>query len=342
MGLAPLERTRLMSHRSCAGRRRLIWAIAAGFAGCAHACAQAESEAPRSDLIVVQGAGGATEYETAFAEWSEAWRQSAQGNEMQLHAIGPGTSEVPDRDVLHETLTRLSQQPSRPLWLVLIGHGTFFQGDAKFNLTGQDVSAEELAEWLRPLDRPVAVINCASCSAPFIDRLSGPDRVVVTATRSGAEMNYARFGQYLAEAIGSERTDIDHDGTISLLEVFLSASSRTQSFYRDEGRLATEHALLDDNGDRMGTSAEFFRGIYVTGQPQGTAAVDGLKAHQWTVARLADAPQLSAEQLKRRDELESSINALRQRKEEMAEDDYYQQLEPHLIELARLYGQAAD
>lgn len=326
-----------MTHRACARRVLLLGAVAVILLRSANAPLRADNTMPRGDLIVLQGAGGATEYETAFARWAEAWRQVAEGNDMALHAIGPGTSEVSDREVLHETLTRLAPQPARPLWLVLIGHGTFFQGNAKFNLAGQDVSAEELAEWLRALDRPVAVINCASCSAPFIDLLSGPDRVVVTATRSGSELNYARFGLYLAEAIRSERTDIDHDGTISLLEAFLTASNRTQSFYRDEGRLATEHALLDDNGDRMGTSADFFRGIHVTGQPQGTGAVDGLRAHQWMIARLGDVPQLSPEQLKRRDELEASINALRQRKGEMAEDDYYEQLEPQLIELARLY-----
>jgi hypothetical protein len=304
---------------------------------CAGSSTLAGSDNERGDLIVVQGAGGEGQYEAAFAEWAAVWRQVAADNVLKLHAIGPGTAEVADREVLHETLTRLAAQPERPLWLVLIGHGTYFQNHAKFNLAGPDISADELAEWLQPLRRPTAVVNCASCSAPFLDRLSGPERVVITATRSGAEHNYARFGQYLAEAIQSEGTDIDHDGAVSLLEAFLTASNRTQAFYQDEGRLATEHALLDDNGDRTGTSADFFRGIHVTGQPEGTAAVDGVKAHQWMLARISDLPLLPPEKLQRRDELEAAISALRQSKVTMKEEEYFQQLEVHLVELARLY-----
>ena len=43
------------------------------------------------------------------------------------------------------------------------------------------------------------MINCASASGPFINRLSGPNRVVIVATKSGFEMNFSRFGEYLAE-----------------------------------------------------------------------------------------------------------------------------------------------
>ena len=62
-----------------------------------------------------------------------------------------------------------------PLWLVLIGHGTFDGHTAKFNLRGPDVSATDLAEWLAEMKRPLAVINCASSSSPFINRLAGVD-----------------------------------------------------------------------------------------------------------------------------------------------------------------------
>ena len=50
--------------------------------------------------------------------------------------------------------------------------------------------------------RPLAVINCASASAPFINRLAGENRVVITATKSGDEQNFARFGQYI---VGRDR-----------------------------------------------------------------------------------------------------------------------------------------
>ena len=77
--------------------------------------------------------------------------------------------------------------------------------------------------------------------------------MVVTATKSGNETNFAHFGQYLAEAITDPHADLDKDGQISLLEAFLTASKGVDEHYRTRSQLATEHALLDDNGDQLGT-----------------------------------------------------------------------------------------
>ena len=136
---------------------------------------------------------------------------------------------------------------------MVIGHGTFDGKEAKFNLRGPDLSAADLAEWLKPFRRPVAVINCASASSPFINKLSATNRVIIAATRSGYEQNYARFGEYISSAVADPQADLDKDGQTSLLEAFLMASRRVAEFYNTEGRLATEHALLDDNGDGLGT-----------------------------------------------------------------------------------------
>ena len=301
----------------------------------------AAEQAPRADLILVQGAGGESQYEIAFGQWCQSWQEVATSVPLNVHRLGPGhDAAVTDRELLQQTLRELANESERPLWIVLIGHGTYFQDQAKFNLRGPDVSANDLAEWLAPLKRPVAIIVCASCSGTFIDRLSAPNRVIVTATRSGAEQNYARFGQYLAEAIQLGVADIDHDGAISLLEAFLTAARKTQTFYDDEGRLATEHALLDDNGDRSGTSADFFRGIRVTAQPEGDHDVDGPRAHQWMLTRVTDQPALPPEKQTQRDQLEAAIEALRGRKADINEEQYYQQLEDYLVKLARLYANA--
>jgi hypothetical protein len=73
------------------------------------------------------------------------------------------------------------------------------------------VSDLELAGWLAPIKRTVVLLDCASASGPFLSRLSAENRVVVTATKSGHELNFARFGQYLAEAIDDPRADLDKD-----------------------------------------------------------------------------------------------------------------------------------
>jgi hypothetical protein len=291
---------------------------------------------PEADLVLIQGAGGESQYETAFGQWCQIWQATGASLSMAVHVIGPGGAELTDRERLRQTLQHLVGQNQRPLWMVYVGHGTYFQGQGKLNLTGPDVTADELAEWLQPLEQPVAIILCSSCSGAFLDRLSAPHRVIVTATRSGAEQNYSRFGQYLAEALQGQAADVDHDGAVSLLEAFLLAGRRTQAFYDTEGRLATEHALLDDNGDRSGTPADFFRGIRVVKSPSDDRAVDGLRAHQWMLSRDSDQPQLTPAQQAERDELETAIEALRQQRSALSDDQYYAQLEDYLVRLAKL------
>jgi hypothetical protein len=229
------------------------------------------------------------------------------------------------------------RESSDELWIVLIGHGTYDGREAKFNLRGPDLSATELAEWLKPFSRPLALIDCASSSAPFLTKLSAPGRVIVTATRSGFELNYARFGQYLSEAIGNPEADLDKDGQTSLLEAFIFASNRVAEFYKSQGRLATEHALIDDNGDGLGTPADWFRGIRAVKKAKEGATVDGLRAHQFHLVRSEFEQKLPPEVRARRNELELSIAKLRDQKPKMPEDDYYRELERLLLQIARLY-----
>jgi hypothetical protein len=239
---------------------------------------------------------------------------------------------------LRSILAEKSAKPGRePLWIVLIGHGTYDGREAKFNLRGPDVTDLELADWLKPLKRPVAVLNCASASGPFLNRLSGPDRVIVTATRSGHEQNYARFGQYLAEAIADPRADLDKDGQVSLLEAYLTAGGRVEESYRAQSQLATEHALLDDNGDQLGTPADWFRGVRATRRAKDGAPLDGIRANQFGLIPSDRERNLPAEIRQKRDQLELAIAALRDEKDKLAADAYYDRLEPLMVELAKLY-----
>ncbi|MCA9111178.1 MAG: hypothetical protein KDA52_14595, partial [Planctomycetaceae bacterium] len=201
-------------------------------------------------------------------------------------------------------------------------------------------SAKELAEWLDQVSRPLAIVNCASASSPFVDRLSQPGRVVITATRSGSEVNFTRFGGFFAKAIGDLAADLDKDGQVSLLEAFLTASRQTTADYEGLGQLVTEHALLDDTGDARGTTADFFEGIRPVKIPEGGETLDGHVAHQWYLIP-SDEERRFPDQLRpRRDELELEIARLRDRKSEMEDDGYYSSLELLLVELARLYEQA--
>jgi len=294
----------------------------------------------RPTVLIVVGTPGTPDYGVAFRRWADLWqaaagKASAESVRIGLDADPKGT----DRDRLRATLAEQASVAGRgPLWVVLIGHGSFDGREAKFNLRGPDVTDAEFAEWLAPIHRPLAILDCASASGTFLNRLSGGDRVVVTATRSGSEQNYSRFGQYLAESIADPAADLDKDGQVSLLEAYLTASNRVAEFYKSKSRLATEHALLDDNGDKLGTPADWFRGVRATRRAKDGATPDGVRAHQFCLVPNARERALSPEARVRRDKLEVALAALREEKPKLAEDEYYRRLEAIMVELARIYA----
>ncbi len=293
-------------------------------------------------VVVVIGASGGDEFEAGFIQQASLWKETAVragSNHIEIGREGePG--ERADLDRLLQVLSAEPKDGAGEFWLVLIGHGTFDGREAKFNLRGLDLGATDLAVELQAFQRPVAVINTTSASAPFINALSAPGRVIVTATRSGNEINFTRFGQHMAEVIGDPAADLDKDGQVSLLEAFLVASHRVGEFYESEGRLATEHALIEDNSDGLGTPAEWFRGVRAVRRAQSGAAPDGVRAHQFHLIRSEAEQRLSPEIRARRDRIELEIARLRDVKTERYIDDYYRELEALLLELAKLYDQA--
>ena len=331
--------------------RRLAGLLLGAAAFVAALCATAQAVRPwrtpqgqrpeSQTVIVVVGAGGAEQFAEQFAQWAGLWEKACAKGGAKFIGVGLGNLEAQsDRQKLQKVLADESGQTDSALWLVLIGHGTFDGRAAKFNLRGPDFSADDLAEWLEPIRRPTAVINSASSSSPFLSALSAPGRVVITATKSGFEQNYARFAGYMAEAIIDPQADLDKDGRTSLLEAFLTASHRTSEFYSSAGRLATEHALLDDNGDGLGTRADWFRGIKPVQRAAEGADLDGYRAGQFHLLRsdtdMKMPPDLRAE----RDRLELEVMELRDAKETFSEEEYFSKLQSLLIRIARIYEQA--
>jgi hypothetical protein len=302
----------------------------------------ADADAAPPTVLVVQGAAGGPEYGEKFVEWSERWRDAAEKASARFTLIGQGEAEgLADRDRLAAELGKLSGEGSAPLWIVLIGHGTFDGRSAKFNLRGPDVTASELSQWLAEVERPTALINCTSSSGPFINHLSGKNRVVITATRSGNEQSFAHFGEFISRAINETAADLDKDGQVSLLEAYLTACRRVEEFYNEDARLVTEHALLDDNGDSLGTPASWFRGLRATQRAKDGASLDGTRAHQFHLIESDRERKMPQELRERRDQLELQIEDLRLERGRLGDDEYYDRLETRLIDLARAY-QSAD
>jgi hypothetical protein len=300
-----------------------------------------EQEQVRSHVLVIVGAAGEEQYAPQFREWSDRWRVAAEKGNANFEVIGlDAENSTKDRELLQNAFKRLVAEPTgAELWIILIGHGTWDGKVAKFNLRGPDVTAAELSDWLAPLTRPVAIINCASCSSPFMASLAGQNRVVITSTRAGSEHNFSRFGDYLSRSIGDSAADLDKDEQTSLLEAFLAASAGVREFYASESRLATEHALIDDNGDGKGTPSEWFSGLRAVKSAK-EGALDGLYASQWRLIPSVKEGQLSAEGRKRRDAIEQQLETLRKSKGSQSEDEYVALIEPLLLELAQIYAAA--
>ena len=144
--------------------------------------------------------------------------------------------------------------PSDELVVLLAGHGSFRDQTARFNIPGPDVTPEELGVLMAPLgDRRITFVNTASASGAFIEALSGPNRTIITATRSGRERNMTRFGLHFVDAFADDGADVNKDARVSMLEAFGYAMREVQRQYEGDRQLLTEHAVLDDNGDGEGS-----------------------------------------------------------------------------------------
>jgi len=293
-----------------------------------------------NDIIVVVGAPGADEFQEEFDESLSLWRQACEkGNTDCTIIAGEPLTDNAHYETLKQKLSEAIKETATPLWIVFIGHGTFDGRTAKFNLRGQDVSATELTQWLEPIKCPLAVINASSSSAPFINRLTAPGRVILTATRNGYEQNYSRFHKYFAAAVGDLQADLDKDGQTSLLEAFIFADHGVAEFYSAAGRMATEHALLDDNGDGLGTRASWFKGIRPVITARDGAELDGYRAHQFHLIPSEFDQKIPPDLRQKRDQLELQIIRLRDSQTGPPDDTYLSQLENLLLQIANIYQQ---
>lgn len=282
------------------------------------------------EVVLVIGEPGEPEFATRFQQAHEDWTNLFAAGEIEATIIGVDSNETSDLDLLKQAVT------NAPDWIVLYGHGSFDGRDGRFNLRGPDITAKELAKLL-PKDEAVAVVAAFASSVAFLPELSHSNRVVMTSTRDLGEDSFSYFGSFLPKALADEEADIDQDGAVSLLEGWLLASKLTGEFYVNEQRILTEHALIDDNGDKKGTPTEAFSGLRAQPLKDGATA-DGNRARQLTIVPSAEELAMSEEDRATRDTLERELLALRDRKTSFAdEDEYYVELEKVLRKLGAFY-----
>ena len=307
-------------------RRMWVAMLGAALAG-APVAARAQTH-----LVIVSGLGGQPQYTRSFAQLSTALAQAA--NERwglpETSVTWLGDTAAPrskwyrgpsQRDNIDRTLAQIAERPAgEQVVLVLIGHGAGEGEDTRVSLPGPDMTARDFARVLARFGtRPVAFINLTSASGDMLPVLAAPGRVVVTATKSAFERNESQFARFFVDALTSEGSDSDKDARVSIAEAFAYADRETKRFYETEGRLATEHAQIADDG-------QLARRFYLGG------ASDTRLASAPTRATSSD-PRIVALYAERQ-KLDDELQSLKTRKRTMALDAYERELERVVLGIA--------
>ncbi|MGH7720862.1 MAG: hypothetical protein ACREON_18705 [Gemmatimonadaceae bacterium] len=308
------------------------------------ALAAPQDPGSRTHLLIIAGVGGEPRFRDAFHQAAMSMADAASKRfaltDSSIVVLTEDPSRAPTRIAGRSTRENVEQavariatraRPGDDIVILLIGHGSQQSGEPRFNLPGPDLTAADFARLLARLgSRRVAFVNASSASGEFIKTLSAPNRVVVTATKSGFERNETHFPRFFVQAYAADGADTDKDGRVSILEAFAFARREVARVYESENRLQTEHALLDDNGDGVGSAEPDPRGgdgalarsVFLAGgaPPVGRATTNDPRLR----TLYAD-----------KETLERRLDSLRLRKERTEAAAYERELEQLLVELAR-------
>jgi hypothetical protein len=315
----------------------LVVVLLLAIAVCAQAPKKKSPVDPNKYAVIINGASGEPEYAKQFEQWtiqlstvlSERYGFDSKQIKVLTEKPAETTTARATAEEVKSAFAALKSQldANNILFLFLIGHGSYDGKESKFNLIGPDLSATEYNGLLSSLPtRRIVVFNMSSASGEFIKSLAAKGRIVVTATRSGQETNATRFAGFFIAALNATDADTDQDGHTSVLEAFVYANRLTEDFYKRAGRLASEHALIDDNGDGVGhDKVEAGEGLLAR-----VTYLDSLSVDE------AAASVATAKLIKERARLEGEIEQLIARKESMQEAEYEAMLERLFIQLAKV------
>lgn len=315
---------------------------------CVALAAASASARAQTNALVVTGLGGEEKYHQLFMSLGDrlstalharfflpdsniAWLGEDSTPGTSKSRLYRGQSTAPNiRAAIGRMVARA--KPGDQILIVLIGHGSGDGEETKFNIPGPDLTARDFKGILDRFARQrVAFLDLTTASGDVIATLSGPGRIIITATKSAYERNESQFARFFVDALDQPGVaDVDKDGRVSLLEAYRYAAAETRRSYSNDERLMTEHAQLDDDGNGKGTDL-----------PDGRSAGDGLMARRFFIdagaveARLAASDPQLATLYADKFAAEDKIDALKQRKSSMAESAYYDELEPLLLALAR-------
>jgi Peptidase C13 family len=266
-------------------------------------------------VLIVGGLGGEPGYEQKFQTQAKAVASAASRSGAATKDVVVITGEQARRAALDPELKKFAAAVKNDdqVVVVLIGHGSFDGEEYRFNLPGPDITGKEILAFLDSMPASqMLVVNATSSSGSVIEQWRKPNRVVITATKSGGERNATRFAEYWVQALSSPEADRDKNEIVTAQEAYDYASRKVADTFKSDAALATEHSRLDGkNADRI------------------------VVARLGSAALLPNDDKLDA-MMKEQGTLETQLDALKAKKGSLAQDEYYNELEKVLLDVARL------
>jgi len=217
--------------------------------------------------LIVVGLAGDDEHESLFRETAQAWQRwltdslqfpaggvrvlFGERGEPSLDA-GPASRQAITEDV---ATIRRTLAPEGRLWVFFLGHANVSGGHAFLHLPGPDLREDELGALFNGITcREQVFWFTTSASGWFLPSLSAQGRIVITATAADQEFNETEFPHVLADVSRRSPAELDQDGDgkVSVWELFVLTAQAVEDRFAADRRAPTEHAQLDDNGDKLG------------------------------------------------------------------------------------------
>jgi hypothetical protein len=297
--------------------RRNLWAIvAAAMLGVLPGICLAATQ-----VLVVAGRGGEAQFDTRFGDWSQKVAKasvSATGDAKRVVRLaGPEAKLKALQDAIAAAAESLHAGDT--FVLVMLGHGSYDGSEYRYMLWGNDITGTDLGALLDRIPSTVQqlVINGTSASGAIVEKWTRPYRVVISATKSAGERNAPKFGGFWADALASDEADRDKDGNLTAQEVYDYANRKVAEAYKSDAAIVTEHARISGNDPsrfvvaRIGAAAMFASDAQLIALRNEQGVIEG---------RLAD---------------------LRTQKSQLAQEEYFNRIEPVLVELAKV-GERVD
>jgi hypothetical protein len=271
-----------------------------------------------SFTFIVAGLGGEPEYEQRFREQAASLAEAAQKAAGDKSHVVVLTGEQARRESVRHEFQEFAAKikPADSATVVLIGHGTYDGEEYRFNVPGADITGGELEQLFDRLPaKQQLIVNATSASGATIERWQRPERVVITATKSGGERTATRFAQYWLQAVSSDAADVNKDETVTAAEAFDYANRQVAASYKSEVALATEHARIAGEDTAAFAVARIGSSALTGSDPEVTAL------------------------LAQRGKIEQDLEGVKGRKAALSQDEYYDELEGVLVRLAQLQKQ---